>query len=115
MIKAQIKLYPIVYNKQYMHYQILSEHPDKYEECYANLNKELSIDNQIYKLFTEYFDLDAAYIKFMHLSPEIIDEKLILPVYCLVPYLVKLHKGYLIPVQPHAIHISHVRKALNVV
>lgn len=115
MIKAQINLYPIVYNKQYSHYQVLSDHPDRYQECYSFLVSDISMQDQIYLLFKEYFDLDPGFIKFIHLAPKIIEETLILPVYCLVPYLVKLNKGYLLPVHPYATHISYIRQALNII
>lgn len=115
MIKAQINLYPIIYNKQYSRYQVLSDHPDHYKECYIVLENKPDIDSQIYNLFHSYFDVDASYIKFIHLAPKIVDDRLILPVYCLVPYLVKLKKGYLLPVHPYATHISYIRQALNII
>lgn len=115
MIKTQINLYPIIYNKQYLHYQVLSDHPDKYVECYTILKDTCSIDHQINTLFEEYFDLDSSYIKFIHLSPSIANKILILPVFCLVPYLVKLKKGHLLSAHTHATHVPYIRQALNII
>lgn len=76
---------------------------------------DVDIQDQIHLLFKEYFDLDPGFIKFLHLAPKIIEKTLILPVYCLVPYLVKLNKGYLLPVHPYATHISYIRQVLNII
>lgn len=115
MIKTQIILYAIVYNKQYMKYQILSDHPEEYVECYHQINELQTFEEQTNRLFNEYFDLDASYVRFVSLQPEIIDNVLKLPIYCLVPYLVKLKKGYLVQAYPNAIHIPNVRKILSIV
>lgn len=115
MLDIKILLYPIVFNKQFMHYQILSDHPEKYEECYATIKDTISFIDQVSNLFNEYFDIDNNYIKFITLEPEIKDSTLYIPVYCLVPYLVKLKKGYLLPVYQYALHIQNIRKILNVV
>lgn len=98
-----------------MNYQILSDHPEDYVECYQTVNTIKSFEEQVNEIFNFYFDLDASYIRFLTLQPEIKDEILRIPVYCLVPYLTKLKKGYLIPAYPNATHISNVRKILNII
>lgn len=98
-----------------MKYQIVSDDPENYIECYNLINDTQTFEEQINNLFNSYFDLDASYVRFISLQPEIIDNVLRIPVYCLVPYLVKLKKGYLIPAYPNATHISNVRKILNIV
>jgi hypothetical protein len=115
MIKTHLVLYAIVYNKHYMRYQILSDHPEEYVECYHQINEAETFEQQINNLFNEYFDLDASYVRFISLQPEIKDHVLKLPVYCLVPYLVKLKKGYLVQAYPNATHIPNVRKILSIV
>jgi hypothetical protein len=115
MIQAHLILYPIVYNKQYSNYQILSDFPDKYSECYTVISEEKDIETQIYNLFSEYFDLDPGYIKFVQLNSSIKEKKLLIHIYCLVPYLVKLKKGFLIPINLYATHIEPIRKILNII
>jgi hypothetical protein len=115
MIKAQIILYPIVYNKNNMKYQILSDTDDTYSECSESLVDDIPFDVQVGILFESYFDLDQSYIRFLTLDPAINEKKLIIPIYCLVPYLTKIKKGFLLPVHPHAIHIPNIRKILSVV
>ena len=115
MIKTQIVLYPIVYNKNDMKYRILSDDPEIYSECFDHLKDNIPFDEQLSILFNSYFYLDASYVKFVSLEPEIKDKILKLPVYCLVPYSTSPKKGYLIPIYPYALHISNVRKLLSMV
>lgn len=115
MIKTQIVLYAIVYNKNDMKYRILSDTSTSYKDCLCELKNTISFEEQVSEFFHSYFDLDSSYVKFVSLEPDITNETLNLPVYCLVPYSTSIKKGYLIPVYPYALHISNVRKLLSMV
>lgn len=115
-MNCKIVLYIINFNKETMAYDILSEHPEKFEECSAKLHLESSIDNQIADLFSKYHDLSPDYIRFISLKPEIIKDYIQIPFYCLVPFnSQEIKNSYRISCNEHAKHISDIQKILNLV
>lgn len=114
MIKAQIVLYAILIDKRIDRLDILSNHPDRFEPCYDWIDTTNDFNSQIINLFSKYFDLDYSYVNFIPLEPFIDDEKLIVPIYCLVPYSIYLKEGYFISPN-YASHIPTIRKLLNII
>lgn len=114
MIKAQIALYAILADKRIDKLSILSDHPEKFEECNSIVKNNIHFRSQVIELFSKYFDIDYAYVHFISLDPIITDETLTLPVYCLVPYSVSLKQGYFIS-PSYAYNSPVVRKILNII
>lgn len=115
-MQAYICLYLILPNKETLSYDILSEHPDRYQECCAEIKSGLDLNTQIENLYFNYLDLDPQYIKFIHLQPYINEEKLYLPVYCLIPYNShEIKNSYKISCNEHAKFIPNLRKILNII
>lgn len=115
-MKSKIILFMISFNKISMSYDLLSEHPERYSECSRYINGESSLEDQIKSLFMSYLDLSTEYIKFLHLSPYILDHELILPIYCLIPYNSYEFKNcYKIPCKQYVEAIPDLRKILNVI
>ena len=115
MIKAKIILYAITFNKKTSDYDVISDHPETFSECYTIINDDISFYDQLDKLFIDYFDFQIQFVKTIYLEPFIKNSVLNIPIFCLVPYSIELKKGYLISVKQHAIHISSIRKILNLI
>jgi hypothetical protein len=114
MIKAQITLYAILIDNRIDRLEILSNHPDRYEPCYAYARTDLDFHSQIYNIFSKYFEMDYSYVNFISIEPFVEDDTLILPVYCLIPYNVTLKEGYFIS-PTHAYNSPAIRKILNII
>jgi hypothetical protein len=116
-MSCKIVLYIIFLNKETLSYDILSEHPERFEECWAEVNFESSIDDQVADLFSKYCDLSPEYIRFIHLKPEIIINNYIkIPFYCLVPFnSQEIKNSYKISCNEHAKNISNIRQILNII
>lgn len=115
-MQSWLCLYLIIPNKETLSYDILSEHPDRYEECSTEILSDIDLDTQIDNLYLKYMDLDPQYIKFIHLKPYIQNNKLYIPIYCLIPYNShEIKNSYKISCSEHAKFIPNLRKILNII
>lgn len=113
-MNIKIVLYIININKETLTYEILSEHPKKFEECSCILHFNSSIDDQVADLFSKYHNLSPEYIRFINLKPEIVENYLKIPFYCLVPFnSQEIKNSYRVSCNEHAKYISDIRKILN--
>lgn len=111
-----IVLYIIIPNQETLTYDILSEHPDRYEECSKEIDPNSDLDTQVEALYSEYLDLHPDYINFIHLRPYTEKNTIKLPFYCLIPnnsYQIK--NSYRIPCKEYAKFIPNIRKLLNII
>lgn len=115
-IKAKIILYIIVPNIEEMSYDILSEHPDRFEPCFEYVNDELDLDTQVDNLYGKYTALSSSYVKFINFRPYIKNNELVLPYYCIIPYnSYEFKNSYLISYNKHANSIPDIRKIINII
>ena len=113
---SKLVLYIIIPNRETAGYDILSEHPERWEECSTDIVPEVELDFQIYNLFSNYHGLHPDYIKFIHLKPYIEGGILKIPFYCLVPYNeYNIKNSYKISCKEYAKFIPNVRKILNII
>ena len=103
-------------NRETLEYDVLSEHPDKYIECSAEIDSDKNIDSQIEYLYCKYLDLHPDYIRFFHLKPYIENQILKLPFYCLIPYNShEIKNSYKVPCKEYAKFIPDLRQLLNII
>ena len=115
-MKTIIVLYILIPNQETLDYEILSEHPDRYEECCSDIVSDIDLDTQVENLYSKYIDLHPEYIKFIHLKPYIEKNIVKLPFYCLIPYnTYPIKNSYKIPCKDYAKFIPNLRKLLNII
>ena len=115
-MQTKLVLYMVVPNKESLSYDIVSEHPDRYEECSSDIDENIDLDSQINILYSKYLDLDSNYIRFINMKPYIEDKILKIPFYCLIPYNNHEFKNsYKIPAKLYAKYIPDIRKILNII
>jgi hypothetical protein len=115
-MQAKIILYILIANKETMSYDIISEHPDRYEECSVDIVSESDLDFQVVSLYSKYLDLDSSYIRFINLRPFIESKILKIPYYCLIPYnSYEFKNSYKIPVQKYVQSVPNLRQILNII
>lgn len=113
-MNTKIVLYILIFNKEALEYEILSEHPDKFEECSVIVKESTDIDTQLSDLYSKYLDLSPDYIKFIFQKPFIEDNFVKLPFYCIVPYHdFNIKNSYRISCNTYAKFIPNIRKILN--
>lgn len=112
MIKIQIVLYAVTFDKIHSQYQILSNEENKFTECALELMTDIDYENQLDVLFSKYFDFPKEKVKKINLDPIIENNLLSLPVCYLIPYIDSVREGYFIPAKEHAQYIPSIRKIL---
>lgn len=115
MITPKITLYAILVDKRSNDYQVLSDHPDKFEPCDIILKEDFNFQTQVSNLFTTYFDFDPYYVNMICLEPSITNNILDIPLYCVVPYSSEPKRGHFLSAQKYAYNIPILRKILNLV
>jgi hypothetical protein len=106
----------IVSNRESASFDIISEHPDRYEECSAQIVEDINLQDQVISLYTKYLDLDSDYIRFIHMKPYIKDKILVIPYYCLIPFnSYDFKNSYPIPITKYAQYIPDIRQIINTI
>lgn len=115
-VKAKLVLYLIILNKRSLSYEIISEHPDRYEECSAIIDSTTDLDTQIDNLYSQYIDLNPEYVRFINLKPYVINNELVVPFYTIIPYNSYEFKNcYRLPCDKYVQIIPDLRKILNII
>lgn len=114
-MKSKIILYMLYFNRDSMTYDLLSEHPERFEECSAEINNNDDLRSQLENLYSRYLDLHPDYIKFVHMEPTIEDGVIAIQYYCIIPYNDhEIKNSYKLPSDIYAQFIPNLRKILNV-
>jgi hypothetical protein len=114
MIKIRIVLYAVTFDKKHSEYKILSNEENNFAECTLELTNNIDYDYQLDMLFSTYFDFPIHKVKKINLDPVLENNLLSLPVFCLIPYIDSVRKGYLIAAKENAQHIPSVRKIYHI-
>jgi hypothetical protein len=112
MIKIQIVLYAVTFDKRSDQYKILSNEENNFIESTLELTSNIDYEYQLNILFSKYFDFSIQNVKKINLDPILENNILSLPVLCLIPYIDSVREGYLIPAKENAQYIPSVRKIL---
>jgi hypothetical protein len=113
MIKTQIALYAVTFDKFTNEYKILSNSKDELIECSIDFETDLDLADQCSILFEIYFEFPIRDIKKINLDPFIKDDILYLPIFCMIPYITGVKNGFLIPAKQNVQNIPFLRKILN--
>lgn len=117
-MQAKLILYMLIPNHDIGYYDIISEHPNRYEECSLDININLDLDYQLKLLYSRYLDLSSDFIHFVHLKPYVDSQNKILriPFYCFIPYNnYEFKNSYKISSKTYAESIPDLQKILNVI
>lgn len=113
MINAEINLAIFSLNKISLQYDVVSL--DKHYLVVPNLtlDKNLEMIGSVNRLFETVVDLSSDYIKCKLYDANILNEKLILSYFCMIPFGTRLKNSYFLPIKEHENYQTNFSKVIQ--
>lgn len=116
MIKAKTNLYILIFNKQTLEYDIVSNDNHIFMIPYIDIDNQRSLDNILEKLFEECIDLSSKYATFRLIDAEIIKEQLVLSYFTILPFGTKLkNSSHLLPCKTYEKYSANLQKIIRLI
>jgi len=109
MISCNINLYILIFNKQKLIYELISDSDQQLSIPYCELTSEAKIHDVLEKIFKDYVDLETFYTNFI-LADLVNNDILNINYFCLVPYATNIKKGHLIPIKNDKVYSPAIQK-----
>jgi hypothetical protein len=115
MITAILNLYILSFNKQTLDYEILSLDQDRINPLTSLIENQKSLDEIIISLIEKHLEVSSSFINYKLSDADIINDKLVLSYYCLIPFNIRVKECFTLPINDYAIYSKNLKKIVSAI